>query len=325
MARILNLGDVLKIYDVRTSNIQIVVNPVAGSGKAKLVARSIIDKIGNKTGRNIYVTYTKGKNDATLITREAILNHTGLIVAVGGDGTINEVVNGFFNEGKQIDPSCELGIINCGTGMGYAGTLNIPRSLDSQIELLFSSSSINVDLGYITCHDQSGNLISRLFVNECQTGIGSEVTSAVGKKSKIFGGTIAFGFAATIQALIMKAVELEIAFENEPYRRSLLIGLVVGNGKECAGGMKLTPCAEMDDGFFDVLLIHDMSRIKRLVNLPQVYSGTHIMYPGFSVKRCKSLKIRSNSKMSLEADGEIIGFVPFEVNIIPSAIKVKAG
>jgi YegS/Rv2252/BmrU family lipid kinase len=321
----LNLGDILNIYIVKTSNIQFVVNPVAGSGKAKLVASSILDRIGNKTGSNINVTYTKGKNDATLVTREAIINHAGLIVAVGGDGTINEVVNGFFNDEKQIDPSCELGIINCGTGMGYAGTLNIPRSLDSQIELLLSSSSVDLDLGNITCHDQTGNLISRLFVNECQTGIGSRVTSFVGKKSKMLGGTIAFGFAATIQALIMNSVKLEIAFENEPYQQFLLIGLVVGNGKECAGGMKLTPGAEMDDGFFDVLLIHEMSRIKRLINLPQVYSGTHIQSPGFSVKRCKNLKISSNSKMSLEADGEIIGFAPFEVNILPSAIKVKAG
>jgi diacylglycerol kinase (ATP) len=308
---------------VKTCNIQIVVNPVAGSGKAKLVAQSILQRISSKTGSNIKVTYTKDKNDATLVTREAILNHAGLIVAVGGDGTINEVVNGFFNDGKQIDPLCELGIINCGTGSGYAGTLNIPRQLDKQIELLFRPSYTELDLGYLTCQNRTGNLINRLFVNECQTGIGSKVTSIVGKKFKKMGGTIAFGLAATIQAIMLKAVEMDIAFENDSFQRFPLIGLVVGNGKECAGGMKLTPDARMNDGFFDVLSIHEMSRIKRLMKLPQVYSGTHVMSQGFSVTRCKRLKIMAKSELLVEADGELLGYAPFNVDILPSAIRVK--
>ena len=160
--------------------------------------------------------------------------------------------------------------------------------------MLLHPGSAALDLGHITYRDYSGKTASRLFVNECQIGIGSEVASIVGKKSKIFGGTIAFGFAATLLAMFMKPLNVEIGFDNEAFQEFSLIGLVVGNGTECAGGMKLTPDAKLNDGFFDVLSIHDMSVVQRLLNLSKVYSGTHILSPHFSIKRCKKLKIRSD-------------------------------
>jgi diacylglycerol kinase (ATP) len=309
---------------MKTNNIHIVVNPTAGSGKAKRVAQTLLQKIRNISGSDINVSFTKEKNDATFLTRNAIFNGAKLIIAVGGDGTINEVVNGFYEDGIQLNPFCELGIINCGTGGGYARALNSPESTEQQIELLFQPMSLVLDLGRITCQDQSGKTFSRLFVNECQTGIGSKFASIVGKNSKIFGGTIAFGFAAMVQAILMQALKLEIGYDDEAFQEFCLIGLIVGNGTECAGGMKLTPDAELNDGFFDVLSIHDMSVAQRLLNLSKVYSGTHILSPHFSIKRCKKLKIRSDTKVSLEADGEMLGNSPFDIEILPAAIRVKA-
>ncbi len=309
---------------MRISNIQIVVNPAAGSGKAKKIAPVLLQKIKSLSDSVINLTFTGKKNDAVSITREAIIKGTGMIIAVGGDGTINEVVNGFFKNNEPLNPLCELGIINCGTGGGYARTLGIPQGLEQQIELILRPGSINLDLGLISYQDFSGNTISRFFVNECQTGIGSKVASVVGKNYKIFGGTLAFGLMATVQAILIKPLQLDLEYDNEPVQKSSLIGLVVGNGIECAGGMKLTPDAKLNDGLFDVLSMHEMSIAQRLLNLSKVYSGKHILSPYFSVKKCKRIKIRSDQKVTLEADGEVLGYSPFEISILPSAIRIKA-
>jgi YegS/Rv2252/BmrU family lipid kinase len=309
---------------MKTRYVNIVINPAAGSGKAKRIAQTVLQRLKSNSDFEINIDFSKEKNDATSITRKAIRNGASMIVAVGGDGTINEVVNGFFEEGKPLNPLCELGIINCGTGGGYTRTLNNAGSTRQQIDQLLRPGSSNLDLGQICSHDCSGKTINRIFVNECQTGIGYEVASFVGKKSKIFGGTIAFGLAAMVLAMFLKPQILFLGFDNEAFEKFRLIGLVIGNGTECAGGMKLTPDATLNDGLFDVLLIHDMNTGQRMLNLSKVYSGSHILSPHFSVIRCKRLQIRSDIEISLEADGEILGNSPFDIQILPSAIKVKS-
>lgn len=309
---------------MKPGNIQLVVNPVAGNGKAKVAIRKILQRSDNED-KNIIISYTKYKNDATIITRNAISAGADLVVAVGGDGTINEVVNGFFENGRLADASCKLGIMDCGTGKGYASTLGIPRSTEKQIDLLFGSESVKYDVGHITCLSSSGEIVKRYFINECQIGIGSRVASIVGRRTKLLGGRIAFGLAATILAMMIKPADVEISFENGPFEEYILIGLVAGNGTECAGGMKLTPNAKMDDGLFDVLLIHEMERFKRLINLPGIYSGTHLKSQFFSLKRCNQLKIRSKNSLLIESDGEILGYSPIDINIMPAAIEVVTG
>jgi YegS/Rv2252/BmrU family lipid kinase len=309
---------------MKTSYVTIVINPVAGNGKAGREARALLQKIKNSSDFEINIAFSGGKNDAEAITRKAIREGSSMIIVAGGDGTINEVVNGFFEDGKPLNSFCELGVINCGTGGGYARALNCQRSTSQQIEKLIHTVSTSLDLGQISFRDSSGKTVKRLFANECQVGIGSNVASAVGKKSKIFGGTIAFGVSATLFALSMKPLKLDISFDDEAFQAFSLIGLVIGNGTECAGGMKLTPDAKLNDGFFDVLSICDMNVIQRILNLSKVYSGKHIQSPYFSVRRCKKIQIRSDNKLSLEGDGEILGNSPFNIEILPSAIRVRA-
>ena len=310
---------------LESSFIQVIVNPSAGSGRAKKIAETLPRKAGEIFSGEINIKFTEERNHAAIIAREALKNGAEKIVAVGGDGTINEVINGFFENGKPVNPSCELGIISCGTGRGFANSMKLPDDIDQQIKILGKPGFRQIDIGLITYQDIHGARGERFFINECQTGIGSKVASVVGSKHKILGGKLAFGITATIQAIILKPLELNIVFDDGQGQEFKLIGLVVGNGTECAGGMKLTPDARMDDGQFDILLIHNMSVIKRLINLTKVYSGTHILTPYFSVRRCKRIKITSSESVSLEADGEMLGTSPFEMRILPAAIRVKTG
>jgi diacylglycerol kinase (ATP) len=309
---------------MKTDYITVVINPTAGNGKAGRMAHAMLQKIKSLSDFETDIVFTSEKNDAIIITRKAVREGASMVIAVGGDGTINEVANGFFIDRKPINPLCELGIISCGTGNGYARTLNNPISIEQQIELLLSPGHNEKDLGCITYRDINGMPVTRLFVNECQIGIGSDVASTVGKKSKIFGGKISFGLAATLLAMNMKPLNLEIGYDNGFLKEYKLLGLVIGNGTECAGGMKLTPDAKLNDGFFDILSINDMTKGQRMLNLSKVYSGTHVFSHHFSVKRCKKIEIRSDVRVSAEGDGEVLGFSPFEIEILPSAIKIKS-
>ena len=309
---------------MKNSYVSVVINPTAGNGKAKKLTQFLLQKIKSSSDFELNIAFTKEKNDAVYITRKAIMEGATMIIAVGGDGTINEVVNGFFQDEKPLNPICELGVINCGTGGGYARTLNSPHSIELQIEQLLQPGSRILDLGRISYTESAGTKAERLFVNECQVGIGCKVAQSVGRKSKIFGGTIAFGISATLFALFMKPVKLKVGFDEDDLKELTLIGLVVGNGTECAGGMKLTPDAKLNDGYFDVLLMNEMQVSDRMLNLSKVYSGKHILSPFFSVKKCKKLQIRSDFDLSLESDGEILGNSPFDIQVLPSAIRVKA-
>ncbi|MDP4276186.1 MAG: YegS/Rv2252/BmrU family lipid kinase [Bacteroidota bacterium] len=307
------------------TEILIVANPAARSGKAEQVASSVYQKIKcHFSGSAVRLAFTKRNNEATDITRKAMANHTSLIIAVGGDGTINEVVNGFFENGKLLNPACELGLINCGTGGGYAKTLNIPQSLDQQIELILQAGSVKLDVGCITYQDSWGITCKRFFVNECQLGIGSKVAALVGKKYKMLGAPVAFGLMAMIQAMRAETLRLTISYDDESPQTQPLIGLVVGNGVECAGGMKLTPDATLTDGFFDVLSIYPMSIAERLLTLSKVYSGTHVNSPRLAVRKCKKLAINASTAVAIEADGEMLGTAPFQIEVLPMLINVKA-
>lgn len=310
---------------MKTNATYVIANPAAGSGRARYIIEKFSHKIREAVNGEMILQLTAEQHHATYLAREALKKGAQKIIAIGGDGTINEVVNGFFEDNIQINPDCELGIISCGTGKGFANSLNLPQSVEDQMAFLGTTGSRTIDVGHVSYKNSLGETESRYYVNESQTGIGSKVASIVGSKHKVLGGPVAFGFSATIQAIILKPIDVKIIFDEEPEADLKLIGFVAGNGTECAGGMKLTPGAKLDDGLFDVLLMYNMGIITRLLNLSKVYSGKHLLSPYFTVKKCKRIKITSGTKLLLEADGEMLGFPPFEFTIVPSAIKIKAG
>jgi len=267
---------------------------------------------------------TRQPLDGTNITRKSIMDGAKLIIVVGGDGTVQEAVNGFFKDRKLINPDCELGILNYGTGMGLLQTLNLPLSLEEQLDLIAYSPGSLIDVGCITYYDDKGRKYERLFINECQVGIGGAVVTGVSMKHKYFGGTLAFGSVAVKQALFYKALNLTVEFDGKQIISGNFIGLVAGNGAFCAGGMRLTPDARPNDGQFDVLLIHDMNIFSRIWNFTKIYSGRHIKSKCFTLRRSKWITVDSKEPALIEADGELLGTVPCEITLLPAVLKVKS-
>jgi diacylglycerol kinase (ATP) len=303
--------------------IQVIVNPGAGSGRAKKIVPLLKQKFGLWQDQRIEFAFTRKQNDAEIITRNAIKEGATIIVAVGGDGTIHEIVNGFFENGIALNPECELAVINRGTGGGLARGMNLPQNPDEQIDIIFGPGNVTMDLGIVKYYNASGDQSSRLFINECQTGIGSIVASHVGKTEKLLGGPLAFGTVAAREAILIKPVRAEISYDDGSHDDARLLGLVAGNGTVCGGGMKLTPNAVFNDSLFDVLLIHDMNIAQRLLNFSRVYSGSHMRSPLFSMKRCRKLVVNTGKPWLVEADGEVLGYTPCEISVLPQSIKVK--
>jgi diacylglycerol kinase family enzyme len=250
---------------------------------------------------------------------------TLLVVTVGGDGTVHEVVNGLFCATPDHRPRCELGIVNCGTGSGLADSLGLPRTLEDQLDLLTLPHGVIIDVGRVAYRDATGRAAERWFASECQLGIGSAVNGALGFPAKRFGGRIAFGAAALQSALRHRASSLDVSYNGTGPVTLPLLGLAIGNGHICAGGMRLTPGARLDDGVFDVLAIHDMRLPTRLVNFPRIYGGSHVPSPHFSVHRTSRLRITAEPPVPVSADGECLGFTPCRISLMPAALRIRSG
>lgn len=309
---------------IKVRNIQVILNPTAGGDRAGKMIPEIKTALNRKLREVPDLQITQGPGEATRLTRRAIQAGADLIVAAGGDGTIQEVINGFYLNRKLINPDCELGIINLGTGQGFAHSLRLPESIKEQAELLNESGALPVDVGCVVYQDDRGKERERLFMNECQAGIGGDVVARVGKKYKIWGGTVAFGLAAVQEILFGRSYPVRIQIGRHKPIETELIGLVAGNGSRMGGGMQLTPGARPDDGLFDILLIHHMPIFKKLFHFTRIYSGKHLRSKYFVLRQGSHIRMDASEPVRIEADGELLGWLPAEITLLPEPLFIKS-
>ena len=304
--------------------IDVLFNPASSGGRTGRQRAFILAVLDRYLGRGYLLHLTRRPLEATSLTREAIRTGSELIVAVGGDGTIQEAVNGFFTGGRPLNPACRLGIINAGTGHGFAQSLGFPSDLDSQCAQIADGATRPVDIGRVFYAGRNGSSDERYFVNECQAGIGGEVVKMVHAGNKKLGGTLAFGLATLAAAWTYPNRTMSVSVDGDPPITGPFIAVVCANGNSMAGGMHLAPGAKVDDGLLDILFMHAQTRSERLRNFPKIYSGTHLGSPKFSCFRGRSVSLTSAENVAVEADGELLGQMPCRIEILPSAIQLRA-
>jgi YegS/Rv2252/BmrU family lipid kinase len=302
----------------------VIINPASGGGKTGKRLDEILNYLDRYFTNKYSLCVTQKPLEASVSAKQAIRDGCELIIAVGGDGTIQETVNGFFADGLLINPDCHLGIVNCGTGQGFARSLGLPPGLDQQLDIISNGKSRAIDIGKIVFSTENGEQKERYFVNECQAGIGGEVVKSVQSKHKRLGGRLAFGLSSLSKIFSYPNRLITVEIDKKPGITQRFIGVVMANGNSMAGGMSLTPGAIVDDSLLDILLIMGQSIPQRLWNFPRIYSGKHIDLPKFNCCRGKSIKLYSMEPVLVEADGELLGFLPCKVEVLPAAIKVKS-
>ena len=301
----------------------VILNPASSAGRTGRRRAEILGAIGRHLGGGSSLFVTRRPGEATSSAREASLRGAGLIIAVGGDGTIQEVVNGLMEAGLTPDRRPRLGVVNAGTGHGFAQSLGLPAGLDGQCAGIARGTVRRIDLGRAAYADGRGRRVERYFVNECQAGIGGRVVEKARAGYKKLGGSLGFGLATLVAALTCPNRSIRFSVDDGPEGEGSFVGIVAANGSAMAGGMRLAPQATVEDGRLDFLFMHGQTVPERLRNFPKIYSGTHLRSPKFSWLRGQSLSLASEEPVSFEADGEPFGYLPCRIEVLPAALELR--
>ena len=301
----------------------LIVNPVAGNIPSKAKIIDIQHHLREALGGNLELIFTSRPEEATKLTSDAIQAGAIAVFAAGGDGTINEVINGFFAADQLINPVCKLGILNFGTGQGFAQSIDYPIKLEEQVQILEQQNHMLIDVGRLEYRRPNGSIAVRYFINECQLGIGAQVVAKVKQGHKKLGGRLAFGLVTLREALSAPFYDLKISVDKGPPQKHELLGLAICNGSKMAAGMQLCPDAQVNDQVFDLLLIKKMSVVQRLRNFPKIYTGQHLNSSKFEIIKARSLEVTAKSPVLVETDGELLGMLPIKIELMPQQIPIK--
>lgn len=267
-----------------------IVNPTAGGGKTKKLIPMINSYMKDK-GVDYEIVLTERPGDAVHLAKKSLERGYNKIIAVGGDGTVNEVALGILKHGEGI-----LGIIPSGTGNDLARTLEIPLNWKEAIQVVIGGINKNIDVGLVN---------DNIFLNIASIGFDSEVVKTTEKiKTKFKSGlTYVLGIFATL--INFKDIKIKLEIDGLTLDKDIFL-IAVGNGKYYGGGVKILPMADIEDGYFHVCLVNKISKLKLLLLLPTIINGSHIKQKKY-VEIFKATKIRvlTESKSYLNIDGEI--------------------
>ena len=260
---------------------------------------------------------SEGPGDLTALARKAVDDGAELLVAVGGDGTVNEVVNGIAGR-----DSVELAVIPFGTGWDFVRTYGIPRSLDEALHVMQDGRLREIDVGRASFRSWEGQREERYFANIASAGMSGAIAHSANTTTKLFGGRLSYLWAtATVFARSRPRV-LEVDVDGER-RRGPMYDVIVANGSYLAGGMHICPDAKPDDELFDVLLIKDIGKLDLARTMPKAYLGRHLPHPKAEVIRGATVTVRTDTALRVELDGEQPGTTPARFEVVPAALRLR--
>jgi YegS/Rv2252/BmrU family lipid kinase len=265
---------------------------------------------------------TSGPGDATRITRSNLLDGAEFIVCVGGDGTLNEVVNGFLKDDTLIREDALLGFIPNGTGCDFVRTAPIPRNIAESLDTIRDGYACPIDLGRLRYRNYHDETCTRYFLNITSFGIGGEVVDRVNRTTKALGPFISFMWATLITLFIYGKKKIRLRVDDGYDEEVKIWNVAVANGQYHGGGMQVAPEAAIDDGFFHITVIGDLSLASVFRHLPKLYNGNIGKIKEVSFLKGKRVEAFSDQPVLLDVDGEQPGRLPVTIDIMPSAIRM---
>jgi YegS/Rv2252/BmrU family lipid kinase len=301
----------------------VIVNPNAGNGKGKKDWEKISGLLKSKA-LPFTVRFTEKKVDAVHFSKEGIESGYRKIITVGGDGTLNEVINGVFLNRVCQSTDITLALIPVGTGNDWGRMFGIPLDYEKAIDIICENKQMLHDAGIVSFFEGSEKK-KRYFINIAGLGFESVVVKRTNdQKDKGHGGKLIYFYNLLMSLISYKNTKAEITIDGEIINADVF-SLNVGNGRYCGGGMRQTPRALPDDGLLDVTIINGMGKLEIIRNLKILYDGTILQHPKIDGYKCKNVKVNSKSVMYTEADGESLGQTPAEFSIVPDGIKIVYG
>jgi len=288
-----------------------IVNATAGQGKTgKKISKFI--QVLNKQNFNYKIELTKFHKHATELTTDAISKGFQNIIAVGGDGTVNEVVNGIMR--SENPRKINFGIIPEGGGNDFAHNFELSTKVGKAVKKLKKGKIKKIDVGKID---------NKFFINSF--GIGFDARVAVNaSKTKFLNGLPRYLWAVVLSLIKLKSYEMEIKIDHKTLNSEYLM-VTIGNGKYCGSGFRITPEAKANDGVFDICLIEKINRRRLMKLLPSAIKGKHLGQPEVSIKRSSFIEIKTDEEIPIYFDGEIPELDDprhFRIELLPKKINL---
>lgn len=287
-------------------NACIILNPAAGSVKD---AEVLTERLRSLPATSLEITSKKGSGSR--FARAALKRGCDLIVAAGGDGTLNEVINGIGESSRNV----RVGLIPLGTGNDFARTLGIPTDLDQCIELLLAGHTRPIDLVRVTSDR------TRHFVNVSAGGFSGLVDEKLNPEMKKTWGPLAYLRSAAAALPELRAYRTQIALDDKETISESLYNVIIGNGRYVAGGIPVAPEAKPDDGLLDLVLIPERPVADLAILAPQMLTGNHLSSASIIFRRAARISVNSKPGMWFNVDGELIGNEPAVFQVLPRALQ----
>lgn len=310
-----------------------VVNPNGANGRTGSEWKKLLPKLNAELGKdwNICESLTTGPSHAVDIAREAIKGGAAAVVAVGGDGTLHEVLNGFFEDGKPVRAQEEgavhttsLGLIPLGTGSDFARTFGWKNDPYEAIERIAKGQKQRIDVGLVVGKDDKFHY----FLNVADIHLSAKAGFFASKYKRF--GKLCYVFGA-LQAFISHSNrDMNIKIDKEEWKSfPKVTALCIGNAKYFGGGMKITPTADPFSGKFEVVVLQDFKWYDFILKLQKLYKGTHLSERNVSTISASSIEVEeltqhdtnTNGDIYVQADGEHLGFLPRRFLMLPGTIE----
>ena len=242
-----------------------------------------------------------------------------LVVAVGGDGTLNEVANGVVRAGGNA----ELGVIPLGTAMDFGKTYGIPQRFDDAVGAIVSGTARAIDVGRVEYLEWSGAPAERYFANVASVGMSAAVAKRGDEMSKRLGAKATFFYALTRVFLEWENTSVTVELADGTRREGRMHDVIVANGVWHGGGMRLAPEAQPDDGLFEIVVVGDISKRDFVTTSPKIYKGTYLAHPKIELLRSSAVTVDAPEHLPIELDGEQVGTTRVHFEIVPRALHVR--
>jgi diacylglycerol kinase (ATP) len=296
-----------------------VVNPASANGStgrrwAEIAHRAAAAGIEGET------LISTEQGEVATLTERAVAEGAALVVAVGGDGTVYEAVNGLMRSGAADE--VELALLPRGTGTDFARTFGIPRDLDRAFAIAREGRTRAVDVGLARYSAWDGSPAESWFANFGGAGISGAIARRANATSKAAGGRISFMWATIAVFARWRSGEVSVTVDGERHEGKMLEVLAT-IGEYAAGGMRVTPGAAPDDGLFDVMEIGDVSKLDFVTTFPRIYRGRHVSHPKIEIRRGARVEIAAPEPLPIALDGEQPGTTPVTFEVVPKAIRLR--
>ncbi|MEY2439288.1 MAG: diacylglycerol kinase [Verrucomicrobiota bacterium] len=291
-------------------NAFVIVNPISGSVKDLDAVMKQLDRLGTDA-----IHLTRKAGDAQALARKAVRNKYDYLIAAGGDGTLNEMINGIATHARDI----RVGLLPLGTGNDFARSLRLPATIEENIDVLLAGKTRAIDLVKV----RSDRV--RYFVNVSAGGFSGLVDEKLTPEIKRTWGPLAYVRSAAAALPELRAYRTDIELDNDEKLSVDLYNIIVANGIFVAGGLPVAPEADPCDGLLDIIIIPKRSAPEIALLAAQIVLGNHLGSEAITFRRSSRVSVNSQPGMWFNVDGELVGNEPAVFEIIPRALKFVVG